>query len=136
VNFNPPQYLIDHHEGSPYPIDYAFSHFCGIFMTSTVYFIIYCAFMKNKPRVFPEAILPGVVSGVMWATAQCAWFIANGKLLFVIAFPIISTGPGFVGALWGIFLFKEIRDKKNLAVLILAFLVELLAIGLITASNL
>jgi len=91
--------------------------------------------MKNKPRVFPEAILPGFVCGAMWATAQCGWFVANGKLEFIVSFPIISTGPGLVGALWGIFLFKEIQGRKNLLMVVAAFIVEFVAIGIIVASN-
>lgn len=40
-------------------LDYVFAQFSGIFLTSTVYFLIYCAFKKNKPQVFPKAVLPG-----------------------------------------------------------------------------
>lgn len=40
-------------------LDYVFAHFSGIFLTSTVYFLIYCAVRKNKPNVYPQAILPG-----------------------------------------------------------------------------
>lgn len=40
-------------------LDYVFAHFSGIFITSSVYFIIYCAVMKNRPKVYPQAILPG-----------------------------------------------------------------------------
>lgn len=32
-------------------LDYVFAHFCGILVSSTGYFIIYAAFMKNKPKV-------------------------------------------------------------------------------------
>jgi len=32
-------------------IDYVFAHFCGILTTSTLYFLIYCIFKKNKPDV-------------------------------------------------------------------------------------
>ena len=41
-------------------LDYVFAHFSGIFLTSTVYFLIYCAVRKNKPDVYPQAILPGM----------------------------------------------------------------------------
>jgi hypothetical protein len=69
VNFNPPQYLMDHaSEGhSTESLDYVFSHFSGIFLTSTVYFLVYCLLKKNKPEIYPQTILPGFISGVMWA---------------------------------------------------------------------
>lgn len=36
---------------------------------STVYFLAYCAAMKNRPRIYPRAILPSNVahtSNLMW----------------------------------------------------------------------
>ena len=47
--------------------------------------------MKNRPRIYPQAILPGFVSGVVWAVADAAWFIANAALSEAVAFPIITT---------------------------------------------
>ena len=32
-------------------LDYVFAQFTGILLTSSVYFIIYAAVMKNKPKV-------------------------------------------------------------------------------------
>lgn len=40
-------------------MDYVYAQNCGIFLTSTVYFVIYCAVRSNKPRVYSRAILPG-----------------------------------------------------------------------------
>lgn len=47
--------------------------------------------MKNKPRVYPKAILPGFISGIMWGIADVGWFIANKVLSEPISFPIITT---------------------------------------------
>ena len=33
-------------------LDYVFSHFCGIYLSSTCYFALYCIYMKNRPRLF------------------------------------------------------------------------------------
>uniref|UniRef100_A0A8C7KYL0 Transmembrane protein 144 n=1 Tax=Oncorhynchus kisutch TaxID=8019 RepID=A0A8C7KYL0_ONCKI len=76
---------------SQFDLDYVLPSFSGIFLTSTVYFLIYCAAMKNTPRVYPRAILPGFVSGVMWGIATCCWFLANTYLSAVVSFPIITT---------------------------------------------
>ena len=71
--------------------DYIFAHFCGILLTSSSYFIIYCAYMQNKPRVYPQAILPGIISGIMWAIADSSWFIANAVLSEAVSFPIVTA---------------------------------------------
>lgn len=98
-SFVPVLYIKDHGRrnetiyarASQFDLDYVFAHFSGIFLTSTVYFLIYCALRKNKPDVYPQAILPGFVSGVLWAIANCCWFIANHYLSAVVSFPIITA---------------------------------------------
>ena len=72
-------------------MDYVFAHFTGILVTSTIYMLIYSAAMMNKPRIYPEVILPGFMSGVMWAIADIGWFIANDTLSQPISFPIITS---------------------------------------------
>ncbi|KAJ6668736.1 hypothetical protein lerEdw1_012219, partial [Lerista edwardsae] len=116
-SFVPVLYIKDHGRrngtvytgASQFDLDYVFAHFSGIFLTSTTYFLIYCAVMKNRPKVYPQAILPGFVSGVLWAIASCCWFLANRYLSAVVSFPIITAGPGFIAAMWGVLVFKEIK---------------------------
>uniref|UniRef100_A0A3P8US29 Transmembrane protein 144b n=1 Tax=Cynoglossus semilaevis TaxID=244447 RepID=A0A3P8US29_CYNSE len=45
---------------SNYELDYVYAENCGIFLTSTVYFVIYCAAMRNRPRVYSRVVLPGL----------------------------------------------------------------------------
>ncbi|KAF4799479.1 Transmembrane protein [Turdus rufiventris] len=116
-SFIPVLYIKDHGRrnetaytgASQFDLDYVFAHFSGIFLTSTIYFFIYCAIRKNKPYVYPQAILPGFASGVLWAIANCCWFLANHYLSAVVSFPIITAGPGLVAAMWGVLVFKEIK---------------------------
>ena len=72
-------------------MDYVFAHFTGILVTSTVYMLIYCIAMKNKPRIYPQVILPGFLSGSMWGIADIGWFVANDLLKQPISFPIITS---------------------------------------------
>jgi len=135
-NFDPPQWLMDNHPwDSQDGLDYVFSHFTGIWLTSTLYFLIYCAFMKNKPLIFPKVILPAIVSGAMWAMADISWFVANSRLSFVISFPLISTGPGIIGSLWGVFVFAEIRGIRNYIVLGSAVFVTIISAICIALSK-
>ena len=140
IGSQPAQYMIDNPDSfggnnSDQSIDYVFSCLCGIFFTSTLYYLIYAAVKQNKPQVFPELILPAFISGVMWAIADVSWFIANGALKFVVAFPVITTGPGIVAALWGIFYLNEIKGKRNYFFLALAFTISASGIACIIVST-
>uniref|UniRef100_A0A673KW81 Transmembrane protein 144-like n=1 Tax=Sinocyclocheilus rhinocerous TaxID=307959 RepID=A0A673KW81_9TELE len=106
---------------SQFDLDYVFAQYSGIFLTSTVYFILYCAIKKNRPQVFPKAVLPGFLSGIMWGIATCCWFLANHYLSAVVSFPIITTVPGLIAALWGVVVFKEVKGWRNYIVLVVAF---------------
>lgn len=67
VTFTPYLYVVDNYSGaSQNGLDYVFSLYTGIFLTSIIYFFIYCIIMKNKPFVNPKSILPGLASGWMW----------------------------------------------------------------------
>uniref|UniRef100_A0A3B4BEC0 Uncharacterized protein n=1 Tax=Periophthalmus magnuspinnatus TaxID=409849 RepID=A0A3B4BEC0_9GOBI len=76
---------------SVYDLDYIYAQCSGIFLASTVYFAIYCAARRNRPRVYSRAILPGLLSGLMWTLATYSWFLANRYLNPVNTFPIVST---------------------------------------------
>ena len=93
-------------------LDYVFACFVGIYVSSTIYFLIYIIIKKNKPAIYPRAILPGVISGLMWGTATTCWFVANKALSEAVAFPIVTSGPSVVASLWGVFVFKEITVSK------------------------
>ena len=93
-----------------------FATFCGIYLTSSVYFLLYAAFSKNRPKVYPRAILPGFISGLMWGVATSSWFVANKVLSNAIAFPIVTTGPAVIASLLGVFAFHEIKVSSGLQI--------------------
>jgi len=135
VNFNPPIYLMQHGGGSTDGLDYVFSHFTGIWITSTTFFLIYCAIKRNKPNLYPEVVLPGILSGILWSLADISWFVANDNLQVAVSFPIITTGPGIIASIWGIFAFKEIKGKRNLLILCGAFILSITGVILIALSK-
>lgn len=146
--FDPPQWVIDNRgptsdigvfpgcgaTASGDALDYVFPHFCGIWLTSTAQLIIYCIITKNKPVVNPQVILPGLISGIMWAIAQTSWFVANSALSFAVSFPMVTSGPGFVAAMWGVMCFREIEGQRNFMVLGIAFVTTVTA-GLLIAFS-
>lgn len=140
TSFNPSQYIIDNdYNGNDDNLNYVFPHFTGIIMSSWAYTFLYWIYMeyylKKPPFVNPASFLPATLSGLMWGIACISWFYANGKLGFAIAFPLITSGPGFVASLWGIFVFKEISGKRDLTILIVAFLVTFSALVMIAVSH-
>lgn len=117
--FTPAIYIQDNKAGaSQNGLDYVFATFSGILLTSTAYFLIYAMFSRNKPKVYPEVILPGVVSGLMWGIATSGWFVANKVLSEAVAFPIIATVPSVLASLLGVLVFKEIKGKRNISILL------------------
>ncbi|KAM9795604.1 transmembrane protein 144-like [Neosynchiropus ocellatus] len=122
------------HGASIYDLDYVYAQCSGIFLASTVYFAIYCAAMNNRPRVYSRAILPGMLTGLMWALATYCWFLANTYLSPVVTFPIITAGYGLVAALWGSLVFREIKGFLNCTIFTVASCVVLCG-SLLTAVS-
>lgn len=122
VNFNFVTIVMDTYKNaSQEGLDYVYSHFSGIFFASTIYFMSYCAYnmfyLKQAPDMNPLVSFPGFISGLMWAIAQAAWFVANGDLSQLVTWPIVSVGPSLVAYAWGIFYLKEIQGARNFKLL-------------------
>lgn len=124
VNFNPIVTIRIQEEISN--LDCVFSHFCGIFLTSFIYFLIYCVY-KQTPLLYPKIIVPAFLSGMLWSLADIAWFISNEKLGQSISFPIVTSTPNIVASLWSVFVFKEIIGKKNYLILSSALILTILS---------
>lgn len=139
TTFNPAQWVIDNrHDGEDNSLDYVFPQFCGILIASWTYTMIYFIIKQIKdeePFVNPKCVLPATLSGLLWGVATVAWFYANGQLGFSVAFPVITSGPGFLGNLYGIFLFNEISGTKNYALLAGAFFITLPGLLCISLSH-
>jgi len=95
------------------PMDYAFSHYCGILAMSAVCVLVYVGYMRKEAFVKTEIILPAIASGVMWGVGQAAWFKANQLLSLSITFPIINTLAPLIGTFWGAAFFGELQRKRN-----------------------
>jgi len=57
----------------------------------------------------------------MWACAQTACFVASANLGLVVSYPLMCTGPGLLGSIWGVVLYREITGVRNLGLLAVAF---------------
>jgi glucose uptake protein GlcU len=128
-NVIPVMYIQDHakdfNNAPSDGIAYIFSHYCGIFLTSSTVFIIYGIFKKNKPQINPEIALPSFASGILWGTAQAFFFAASNVLSSAVTYPIASMVPGVVASIWSVLYFREISGKRDLLILTGAIVVTL-----------
>jgi glucose uptake protein GlcU len=139
INLGPVIYIQDNEHLFPNaPKDglaYAFSHYFGAFITSTLGFIAYAIFKKNQPLINPSIPIPALISGAIWAIAQTLLLNATSQLSASISYPIASMLPGCVAACWSILYFKEIEGGKNLILMSIAILITLSGAICIGASK-
>nr|VZI36783.1 unnamed protein product [Spirometra erinaceieuropaei] len=121
--FVPTLYIQGNYENaSQQGLDYVFPVCAGVWLASTVIFVIYACIKRNKPWIpAPSAILPALGSGILWAIAETAWSISNTSLGEPITFPIVTTVPALITTLCGVIFFKEIRGLRNYILLGCAF---------------
>jgi glucose uptake protein GlcU len=134
VNMLPVKHLQDQNP-SHGPLEYAFSHFTGIFFCSTAVLVLYSIYQRSLPFVNPRSILAGITAGTLWGIAQSGFFVANAYLGLTTAFPIIGTGPGVIATFWGVVVFKEIQGRRNFLWLGAAITSTVVGIILITLSH-
>uniref|UniRef100_A0A0R3QJ10 Transmembrane protein 144 n=1 Tax=Brugia timori TaxID=42155 RepID=A0A0R3QJ10_9BILA len=94
---------------SPDVLDYVFPHFCAVFFSSTVYFIAYCVWMRDRIHAPAELILPSATYGILWCTGMILWFISNHLLSQTVSFPITTRLPSTIGVLLDVVFFKDIK---------------------------
>ena len=83
----------------------------------------------------PQVVLPALASGIMWGVGDALWFVANEKLGFVVAFPIVLAGPGIVASLWGIFLLRELEGTRNFVLTAIVAVLVVSGAACISASR-
>ncbi|CAD5218243.1 unnamed protein product [Bursaphelenchus okinawaensis] len=132
-------YIEDHHEDFPnaptHGLPFVFSAYFGVFIGSSTIFVGYALFRRNNPHVNPEIVLPSIAGGVIWGIAMAAMIMANDILGQTITYPITTTVPGVIAALWSVFYFKEITTKRNYSFLCIAFVLICIGTALVVLSK-
>ncbi|CAN9514604.1 unnamed protein product [Ophioblennius macclurei] len=121
---------------SHFDLNYLYAVCCGIFATSSFHFLIYCVVMKDGARIHSNAVLPAILSGLVWAVGSHCFFLANSYLGPVITFPITTAGYGLVAGLWACLVFKEITTPPNILRFILSMCLVLIGTVMTTLSKL
>jgi hypothetical protein len=126
--------LKEHHK-EPGPLDYAFSYTSGIWLANTAALLIYCLLKRNQPEIYPNMILPSIVSGAMWALASCGWMIATAYLGFTVGYVLVAIGPMLVNSFWTTVVFREIKGIKNIVILLFSLSIALAGVILLALSH-
>eukprot|EP00002_Diphylleia_rotans_P009774 TRINITY_DN20127_c0_g1_i1.p1 TRINITY_DN20127_c0_g1~~TRINITY_DN20127_c0_g1_i1.p1 ORF type:complete len:358 (+),score=75.47 TRINITY_DN20127_c0_g1_i1:55-1128(+) len=118
----------------PGELDFAFSHYSGIFLFSTAAFLLYTAYTRNQPQLFRQTLVPGFISGVMWGIANAGFFVANANLGLAVGYPMVAITPVIISSAWSVFYFHEVQGKRDLSILSVALLINVVAVILVALS--
>ncbi|KAL0584052.1 hypothetical protein ABG067_006042 [Albugo candida] len=104
------------------PLNFVFSQCLGIYLTSTIAFLVYSLFHRFVwRRSMPRSVMrPAYVCGVLWALGLTGQLFSAGVIGFDQVYPLSSIGPAIISMLWSACYFKEIQGLFNLVILILA----------------
>ncbi|KAI6651541.1 putative membrane protein [Oopsacas minuta] len=113
-------------------LDYIFPYTTGVFMTSTLFMVLYSLYMSNAPRILPRSILPALIVGIFTGIAISLWAFLNQKMSSAVTFPIIASATPTIGFLWSIIAY---RGWKNLFIFLVSIFVILSGITLVLLSK-
>jgi len=118
----------------PGELDFAFSHYSGIFIFTTAVYLIYTMYTRNQPQLFRQSMFPGFISGVMWGIANAGFFVANANLGLAVGYPMVAIMPVVISSFWSVFYFREIQGRRNLSILSAALFINVLAVVFVALS--
>ncbi len=110
--------------------------------------LLFNTFLMKKPitgepvtfgqyfREGPKGHLAGILGGMIWALGTALSLIAAGKAGYAISFGL-GQGATLIGALWGVFIWKEFKaaPKGTNILLALMFLLFVAGLGLIIIAG-
>lgn len=110
--------------------------------------LLFNTFLMKKPitgepvtfgqyfREGPKGHLAGILGGMIWALGTALSLIAAGKAGYAISFGL-GQGATLIGALWGVFIWKEFKvaPKGTNVLLALMFLLFVAGLGLIIIAG-
>jgi len=80
-----------------------------------------------------SCLLPGLIAGAIWNLGNVASIWAIPRMGYSVAYPIMQCAL-LVSALWGVFVFGEITDRKTIFVLFVSGLILLGGAGVLSIS--
>jgi glucose uptake protein GlcU len=113
-----------------------FSQFTGIFLGSTLGFLLYYGIRGQKPNLVPpEATIPSILCGMVWALGCCGAMLATIGLGNAVGSPLLLNGCILVNSTWSILYFREIQGWHNLRIFGAAFALNVSSSVLISLAK-
>lgn len=100
----------------------------GILITAIVIFLL------HRERINNVAILNGLAGGAIWNIGNLGAIFAVTSLGLAVGYPLTQMAA-VVAVLWGIFVFKEIRESKKKAYVLLGAIMVILGAVLLASSK-
>ena len=72
---------------------------------------------------------------MLWSCANISWILVNENVGQSISFPIITSTPNIIASLWSVFVFKEIKEKRNYIILSSALILTIISSIVISLSK-
>ena len=98
-------------------------------------YFAYSASKPKRPSVSLDAMLPAMLSGVMWAVASAGAMLATEGLGYSVGYPLTLNGAFLVNVCWAVLYYKEVRGAKNLRLFAAAVCFDVLGSVLIALSR-
>jgi len=120
-------------------VRFFFSQYLGIFLLSLTAYVLYVAYHAARGVPLPEvplrAMLPAMLSGVMWAIAGAGVMFAIAELSYSVGFPLCLNGAFLVNCGWSVLYYREISGRRNLTVFGVAAVLSVVASIMISLSK-
>eukprot|EP00929_Paragymnodinium_shiwhaense_P107825 TRINITY_DN74184_c0_g1_i1.p1 TRINITY_DN74184_c0_g1~~TRINITY_DN74184_c0_g1_i1.p1 ORF type:complete len:425 (+),score=34.56 TRINITY_DN74184_c0_g1_i1:78-1352(+) len=131
VNNVPPSLYAVEHPGLP-PTGAVFSQCLGIWMTSTIIYLVYSSAARLSGWRVPHSVIrPAFASGCIWSIGFYCMLFGIRDLGYSIGYTLDAVGPVAVSSIVSIVFYKEISGGKQLALFFLSFTLQLIGVTLI-----
>lgn len=129
---NIPATLYMQHNKKAVPASVVLPQCMGIWAASSLIYLLYSGFARlRKWKVQHSVIRPSYFAGCIWTIGFFGGITGISKLGFSIGFTVASVGPIMVASILSIFVFKEIRGRRQLMLYCAAESLQLVGVLLV-----
>jgi len=129
---NVPASLHMQNERASTPSAVVFPQCLGVWVTSSVIYLLYSGVAKiQKWKVQHSVIRPSYFAGCIWAVGFYMMNIGINSLGYAIGYTLDAVGPILVASILSIFVYKEIRGRRQLILYSVAETLQLVGVLLI-----